>query len=176
MDKKVDWMDAMSTLKLFAVILILFAFVFPIFTFTTPASSTEDIAVSAINRAEEVIALAYQSVLEAEKAGANVSGLLTQLNVAGQLLAEARTSYRLEDFDRAVRSANLCYENGEKVRFDAQRLKDLATKDGRQLFWWTTVGSIVGVGAVIFGGFLGWQLFKRRYFQRMGTEVVSDES
>jgi len=160
----------MSTLKLFPIILILFASIFPIFTFATLASSSEDMTVSAINRAEEVIALAYQSVLEAEKAGADVSGLVTRLNAVVELLAEAHISYRLEDFDDAVRSANLCYEKGEKVRFDADRMRDLAVEDGRQRFWWTIVESIVGVGVVICGGFLSWHLFKRRYFHGMRPE------
>jgi hypothetical protein len=153
----------MSALKPFPVIMILFVSMFPIFTFTTLASSGEDVAVSAINRAEEAIAMAYQGVLEAEKAGADVSGLLARLNAAGKLLAEARISYRLEDFDGAVRSANLCYEGGEEVRIDAYRLRDLALKEGGQRFRWTVIWSILGVTVIVCASFVSWRAFKRRY-------------
>jgi len=167
----------MSASKLFQVLLILSVSIFPIFAFMPLASSSEDIAVLAINRAEEVVALAYQSVLEAEMAGADVSGLLTRLNVAGELLAEARISYRLENFDGAVGSANRCYEEGEEVRVDADRLRDLAVEDGRQRFLWTMLWSILGVVTILCLSFLGWRVFKRRYYRRvlgMRPEVGSD--
>jgi len=159
----------MSTLKPFTIIIILFVSIFPI-TFTTLTSSSEDIAVSAINKAEEVIASVYQGVLEAEKSGACVSDLLARLNAVGEILAEARISYRLKDFDGALRSANLCYEEGEKLRIDAYTLRDLALREDSQRFRWTMIWSILNVTVIIFASFMGWRIFKRRYFNRISRE------
>jgi len=160
-------MMEMSASKPFQVLLILSVSILPIFAFMTLASNSEDIAVSAINSAEEVIALAYQGVLEAEMAGADVSGLLTRLNFAGEFLADARISYRLENFDGAVLSANRCYEEGEKVRVDADRLRDFAVEEWNQRFLWTMLWSILGVVVIVCASFLGWRIFKRRYFNQI---------
>lgn len=133
----------------------------------------------AIERAEDVLVSAYRVVLEAEGAGANVSGLLFQLNRAGELLAQARVSYRAGDFDGAARSAGLCSEMGEGVRGEAEGLKNLAVVQGAQRFWWTLTGSVVGVTIIVCLSFLGWLIFKGRYHRRvlgMRPEVVSDET
>lgn len=133
----------------------------------------------AVERAEGVLVSGYRVVLEAEGAGANVSGLLARLNRAGELLAQARVSYRAGDFDEAARFASLCSEIGEGVRAEADGLRDLAVRQGSQRFWWTLTGSIVGVAIVVCLSFVGWLIFKGRYYQRIsGTkpEVVSGES
>jgi len=168
-----------SVLKPFAILLTLLVFVSPVFAFGDSALSSENVAASAISMAEESVVSSYQAVLEAEAAGANVSDLLARLNVAVEDLAQAHISYRLGDFDGAGRFASLCIDVGEAVKIEAYKLRDLAVEGGRQRFWWTMVGSIIGVGAVVCGSFLGWRVFQRRYFQRvfgMKPEVVSDES
>ena len=54
----------------------------------------EDYASSSIQPYEERLSLAFSAVLEAGKAGANVSSLIVKLNEAGDLLIERQTSYR----------------------------------------------------------------------------------
>lgn len=168
----------MSTTKLLVVLLILSAFVSPIFILKAHASS-EDLAVSAISQAEEALASAYEAVLEAEQAGANVSSLLARLNDAGRLLAKAQVAYRLADVDEATHSANLCYEISKGVRSDANEPRIGAYETRVMGFWLTMTGSLVGVVAVVFGSFLGWRAFKRRYYRRMlrtKPEVAKNES
>ena len=129
--------------------------------------------------AEGVVVSGYQAVLEAEGAGANVSGLLARLNEAGELLALARVSYRVGDFDGAVRFAELCGEIGEGVRVDALEVRDWAVEEAGHRFWLTIIGSIAGVAIVGFLSFLGWFIFKERYYRRvfgMRPEVVSGGS
>jgi len=169
----------MCALKSFPVVFILFFFIFPVFAFTTLASSNEDMAISTINRAEEVVALAYEGVLEAERAGAGVSGLLARLNEAGDLLAQAHVLYRLGDFDGAARFADLCSQIGEEVRVEARGLRGLAVEKAVQRFRWTMIGSILSVTIIVGAGFVGWRIFKLRYYRRvsgMRPEVVSGES
>ena len=167
----------MSTLKLLLVLLILSALVSSIFVFGVLALS-EDVATSAVSRAEGVVASAYEDVLRAEGSGANVSGLLTRLNDAGELLAQAHNSYRLEDFDGAARFADLCSQIGEEVRVEAYDLRRLAVEEAGRRFRWTMIGSILGVAIIVGVSFLGWRIFKRRYYRRvlgMRPEVVSGE-
>lgn len=168
----------MSNLKPLLIFLLLSAFTFPIFVLRAHASS-QVVAASAVSQAEQALASAYEAVLEAEQAGANVSGLLTRLNGAGELLARAHVSYRLGDFDGAASLANLCMDVGEAVKMEAYGLRDLAVEDGLQRFRWTMIGSILGVAIIVGASFLGWRVFKLRYCRRvlgMRPEVAKDES
>ena len=168
----------MSVQKLLVALLILSVFVFPIFVFRVSGSGV-DMAASAVGEAEEVVASAYEAVLEAEHAGANVSGLLASLNEAGELLATAQVAFRLGDFDEAVLSASLCSEICEVVRDEADELRVEAYGAKIMNSWLTMTGSTIGVVAVVFGSFWGWRVFKRRYVRRalrMKPEVAKDES
>jgi len=168
----------MSNLRLLLILLVLSAFMSPPFILRTHASS-QVVAAPAVSRAEEVLASAYEAVLEAEGAGANVSALVARLSEAGELLAQAQVSYRLEDFDGAARFADLCGEIGEEVKVEAHGLRDQAVLEAGQRFRWTMIGSIVGVVAILCLSLLGWRAFKRRYYGRlleMRPEVGSDES
>ena|GEM_PF-2488347 len=168
----------MSNLKFVIIFLALSAFISPPFVLRTHASS-QVVAASAIEKAEGVVASAYEAVLEAEEAGANVSALVARLNEAGDLLTQAHVSYRRGDFVSTARFADLCGEIGEEVRIKALELRDLAIEEAGQRFRWTMIESIVGVVAILCLSFLGWRAFKRRYFRRvlgMRPEVGSDES
>ena len=151
----------MSMPKLLVVLLIVSAFVFPFFVFRVGASSG-DVAASAISQAEEVVASAYEAVLEAEQAGADVSGLLVRLNEGGEYLAGARMSFRLEDFNETVRFADLSRAVGEDVEKDAYVLKDLARSESVQRIWFTATGSVIGIMLVVSGSFWLWIFLKKR--------------
>ena len=167
----------MSALRLLLVFLVLSALFSSVFVFGVRALS-EDVAASAVSRAEDVVASAYEAVLRAEGSGANVSGLLIRLDEAGELLAQAHVSYRLEDFDGAARFADLCGQIGEEVMVEAYDLRSLALEEAVQRFWWTMIGSVLGVVAIVCLSFIGWSVFKRRYYGRvlgMRPEVGSDD-
>jgi hypothetical protein len=161
------------------VLLIAFAFSGSIFIPKAFASNSKDTATISIERAENALVSAYQAVLEVEQVGANVSGLLAQLNEAGELLAEAHMAYRLRDFDEATRFADLCYDVGESVKNKADELRVEAYRSRTMGLWLTMSGSLVGMVAVVFGSFWGWRVFKRRYYEqilRKKPEVAKDES
>ena len=159
--KRLSDVDLMSVSKLFFVLLISSVFVSEAF-----AVDGEDVAVSAIDRAEVAVVSAYEAVSEAEQAGADVSSLLARLNDAGENLAEAHMLYGLGDFDGAVDSADLSSEIGEEVRGSAEELKIKAYGSWVRSLWIRITGSIVGVIVVIFGTFIAWRVFKRRYFRQ----------
>ncbi len=98
--------------------------------------------------------------MEAEQAGANVSGLLARLNEAGELLAEAEVVFGLGEFDYVVFLADYCSEIGGEVRDEADELRVEAYGSRVMGSWLTMTGSTVGVVCVVFGSFWGWRVFK----------------
>src|SRR5208283_5266619 len=87
-----------------------------VFAQTTQASSELLAANTAVNGA-------FDAVLAAEKAGANVTGLLAQLNVAEGDLAEAENSYRSGDTNAAVTQADSVLPIAQEVTTAAQSAK-----------------------------------------------------
>ena len=139
----------------------------------------ENDASLALSNAEEAVFSAFQTVLKAEEAGANVSGLLVQLDDAGEFLVEAHAAYRVGDVDEVVRSAGLCSEIAGNVKSQADDLWVKAYGSSVMGLWLALVGSVVGVVVVGLGSFWGWRFFKRRYYRRvlgLKPEVNSDES
>jgi len=162
----------------FFVFALLFVLALSVLLIEGCVAGAEEAAL-AIERAEGVVVSGYQIVLEAEQARANISRLLARLNEAGELLALARVSYRVGDFDGAVLFAELCGEIVDGVKVDALGLRNLAVEEAGHRFWWAIIGSIVGVSIIVFLSFLSWFIFKGRYYRRvleMRPEVVSGGS
>jgi hypothetical protein len=159
--------EIMSVSKRFFILLILSVSTAPIFASEALAVDGENVVVSAIDRAEIAMVSAYEAVLDAEQAGANASGLLARLNVAGEYLADAHIWYELGDYDNATHFANLCYDIGEDVRNEAFKLKNEAHGLWVSDLWMTITISIIGVVSVVFLSFLGWRTFKRHYHKRV---------
>jgi hypothetical protein len=177
--RRLSDVGVMSFSRLFFVLLILSVFAVPLFVPAVFGVDGEDVAASAVDRAEAEVASAYEAVLDAEEAGADVSGLLDRLNVAGGYLAEAHVWFGLGDFDEAVRLADLCYGVVVDVSGEAFGLESEAHALGVTDSVVRMTGSMVGVVVVVFLGFVVWRVFKRRYSRRvleMRPEVVSGGS
>jgi len=160
------------------VISVLLLFILPVSILGVSASS-EDVATLSITQAEETLSSAYEDVLEAEQAGANVSGLLVRLNLGGEYLAEAYVWYRLGVSENASRFADLCFEVVGDVRGEAFELRDEAKRLEEADFVVKMFGSVGGVIVVVVVGFVVWRVFRRRYCRRvlgLRPEVVSGES
>jgi len=152
-------------------------FLLPFPTLLVSASS-EDVVTLALTEAEETLASTHEAVLEAEQAGANVSGLLDKLNLGAEYLAEAYVWYRLGVSENASRFAGLCYEVVGGVSSEAVELRDEAKRLGDADFVVNMIGSVVGVISVFVFCSVAWLVFRRRYRRRVGlrSEVVSGES
>ena len=126
-------------------------------------ASSESSVADDLYDAEEVMALAYEAVLEAEKEGANVTVLLSKLNLGGEYLAEAYVWYRLGDFDNAGRFAGLCVDVVGDMKGEVVGLREEAHG------WWVLdvlvrlTWSIFGVIGITVLGFVVWRVFRRRY-------------
>ena len=109
------------------VISVLLLFLLPVFIPWVSASS-EDVATLSITQAEETLASAFEAVLEAEQAEANV-------------------------FENASRFADLCFEVVGDVGGEAVGLRDEAERLGEADFVVKMFGSVGGVIVVVFFGF-----------------------
>ena len=128
--------------------------------------------------AEETLVLAYNSVLDAEKAGANVSDLISQLNTGAQYLNQAHSNVDTGDFEAVVYFSNLCIEAIDGVSEQAILLMDEAVQLQSANLLIQIFGSIIGIAVVIMGGVLFWKIFKRYYLDRISElkpEVSNSE-
>jgi len=143
------------------------------------ASDEEEVATSAVEGAEEAMVEAYDGVWEAERAGADVSGLLDRLDIAAEYLALARTCLRTGDFEAAVDNASFCIGALDGVVDEAEVLRDRAVKEWGARSELTIGGSVVAVLTVAAICWLGWNLFKERHRRQalgMRPEVIESES
>jgi len=135
----------------------------------------ESEAESEIQEAVTALSSVYVAVLEAERSGADVSGLLVGLSSGGDLLAEAQMRYRNGDFDGAVYYADLSVESVEGLMDEAGQLKALALAEHEERSFVTVAGSGVAVVVIVLASVVGWRLLKRRYLSKvleMKPEVV----
>jgi len=168
----------MGFLKLFMIILFLSTLMSSSAELAV-CESTRETGASVIESAEKSVFSAYQAVLEAEQVGANVSNLIGQLNIAGELLAQALILYRTGDLDGAINLSNLCYEMGVAIRAEAHKLRDVTIEAMGQRFRLTVLVSFGFISSIVCVSFFGWRAFERRYHRkilRMRLEVGSNES
>jgi hypothetical protein len=160
---------------------VLFLLVFMVFSLSLTLLpfyvSASDEASSAIGEADSALRLAFEAVLEAERAGVNVSDLIVKLDGAGGLLAEAENAYRVGNFSEAISKADKCSMLAHGVVDEALGLKSSALADAQKAVLQTLTFSCVGGVAFLAVLFFVWGWFKRAYAEklmRMKPEVASD--
>ncbi len=131
-----------------------------VFAQTDQTSSKLQAANTAVNQA-------FNAVLAAEKAGANVTGLLAQLNVAEGDLAQAENSYRTGDSNTAAAQADSVLPIAQQVTTAAQNAKQTAIVSGQNAFWSTIAFTVIGAFVFVLALFLVWRWFKRRYINNL---------
>lgn len=157
----------------FAFIIILLAG-----TFQTSliAASNETTSLQAAN---SLINQAFASVLTAEHAGANVTGLLIRLNNAGELLSEAENSYENGNLANVTSKADNAAMIATQVSNDANNLTVSSLSASKDQFILTLVFSVVTIIVLIISLLLIWRRFKRAYYKKLlgsRPEVVDNQS
>jgi hypothetical protein len=115
--------------------------------------------------------------LDAEKAGANVTGLLAQLNVAAGVLAQAENSFRTGDFNTSATQVDSVLPIAQEVTNSAQDAKQTALVSGQNAFWFTIAFTEIGASVFVLVLFLVWRRFKRGYIKKslgLKPEVVEN--
>jgi len=127
-----------------------------------PAFASRDDARASIDSAEQALLAAYQGVLAAESAGADVTTLVEMLNEALDLLAQARESLELGDYNSTLEYASQSRQLSDQVISEAAELKVQA--EGMSQFW--AIASIVGIPLVlvVFGAacYYGYKILRKR--------------
>ena len=129
---------------------------------------------SAIVEADQTIKDCYLAVAAADKAGGNVSVMLSVLQDAGMLLSKADLAVGKGDFDSAYSLAVQSKARLNGFIAEANSVKDTAEHSGFVDFMINVVGSSAGTVAVVFGSFAVWFWLNRRY-AKVG-HVEQDES
>jgi hypothetical protein len=123
-------------------------------------------AADRIAEAEESLRGAFDTVVDAEQAGANVSVLAQRLNQAGASLARAREYLTVGNYSGAISFADDCKSFADGVGSDAVALRSDAI--GAAGNWWIPIAiSVSGSAMVIVVLFFVWRWFKQGYLKRI---------
>jgi hypothetical protein len=126
-----------------------------------------DQAALKLQAANSAVEQAFNAVLAAERAGANVTGLLFQLDVAGNALAQAKNSYQSGDFNAAAVQADRVLPIAQAVTISAQDAKQTASISGTNSFWLTITFTGIGASVFVLFLFMVWRRFKRDYMKKL---------
>jgi hypothetical protein len=114
-----------------------------------------------LQSANNAVGKAFEAVLDAEKAGANVSQLLVKLNTASELLSEAQNTYNSKNTANVVAILENANQIADQVNADAINLRNDSLIKSQSDIFFTLIFSIVG--AIVFGIslILVWRKLKR---------------
>ncbi len=117
--------------------------------------------------ANDSINIAFDTVLKAEKAGANIKGLLAQLNVAANLLANAENSYRSGDTSTIESNTDQAVAIARQVTAQATTLGKSATEAQQTAILTSILIAVLGSVIFVLALILVWQVFKKRYIKKV---------
>jgi hypothetical protein len=130
-----------------------------------------------VAEADTAVRQAFNATLNAEKAGANVSGLIFRLNEAAGILGEAEIALANGNSTEAASKADECIGIAQSVRSDADILKTSAPNEAKAVFQPSLVFSLAGIAVFVVVLVVVWSRFKRGYIKKtlgMKPEVGSD--
>ena len=136
-------------------------------------------ASASVGEADVAVRQAFNATLDAERAGANVSGLILRLNEAGGILVEAEMALGNGNSSEAASKAGQCIGIAESVKGDADVLKTSALDEAQTVFWTSLTFPVVGIAVFVAVLVLVWRRFKRGYVRKMlglKPEVAHDEA
>jgi len=119
-----------------------------------------------IDDGEMALTDAFEKVVDAETAGANVSILLQQLNNAASLLDLAEVAYANADSEGALSKANECVTLASGVASDAAEFKNQAitAMNGQ---WMIVMFSVLGAAVFSIVLYVLWFSFRRFYDRKV---------
>jgi hypothetical protein len=156
---------------LFVIILLNYCFYSENYVFaqTNQTASKLQAANNAVNRA-------FNTVLEAEEAGANVTALLFRLNYAENILAQAENSNRTGDINATAARADSVLPIAQQVTTEALNAKQTSTVSERNAFMFTIAFNVFGSIIFVLALFLVWTLIKRHYIDNESLAKIEANS
>ncbi len=120
-----------------------------------------------LQAANTAVGQAFNAVLDAEKAGGNVSSLLTQLNTAESFLTEAETAYNNGNNATADTKANQASNIAQSVQSQALALKSKSASAAQNNFELILTFFVGGSVVFVLLIFLIWRKVKGTYIEKM---------
>jgi hypothetical protein len=130
-------------------------------------TSQPDQTAAKLQAANTAVNEAFTAILEAQKVGANVTDLLSQLNYADSVLASAENSYRAGDLIGAGNQADSVIPLAQQVTSLAQSAEQAALVSGENAFLETIALTIFGSFVFVLVLFFVWRRFKHRYVENL---------
>jgi CHASE3 domain sensor protein len=131
---------------------------------------------TSLQAANDAVNQAFNAVLDAEKSGANVTDLLTQINNAQNILAQSENHYRIGDTNAATAEADSVLPITQQVINSAKDAEQNAIVSSQNAFWITIALTLVGIFLFVLVLFLIWRLVKQHYIKGLSEakpEVVN---
>jgi hypothetical protein len=135
---------------------------FLLLSLTVCVVTSENEATSKIIEAQNALNSAYEAVLEAEKAGANITSLLSNLTEAAELLSKAKLVLSTNE----SAAVDFALQSQAKLNGFLDEADALRVSAAQQRYWdfmVNVVGSTAGAVVVICGSFVVWTVLKRKY-------------
>jgi predicted PurR-regulated permease PerM len=152
--------------KLISVLIILLALSFFLLNGHYAFSQTDPTELK-LQAANTAVGQAFNAVLDAEKAGANVTDLIAQLNDTAGILAQAQNMYRIGDSNTAATQADNVLPRAQAITGMAQDAKQSALESAQSAFWSTMTFTLIGGFVFVLALFLVWRWFKRSYINSL---------
>jgi hypothetical protein len=138
-----------------------------------------DQTASKLQAAEIEVDRAFEAVSAAEKAGANVTSLLDQLNNVTDLLTQAEIAYRADNPSPVASRADNVTLMVQPIISAAQAAQLRAFVDRQDAFGSTISFSLAGSAVLVLALFFVWQRLKSSYVKNLvdlKPEVTSSEA
>ena len=119
-------------------------------------------ALSKLQLANTTIEQSFSAVLEAEKAGANVTSLLVRLNGVADILAKDEVGYRNGNESAAVVNLNVVTSVAADVKLEAINAGAAATTIADRALWTSIAVSVIGGLGVPLALLLVWRRFREK--------------
>ncbi len=132
-----------------------------------------------MQQASNAVLQAFNATLDSEKAGGNVSSLLTQLNMASSLLTEAETAYNAGKDDAGAAKVEQACQIAQSVQTQASSLKSSSMTESNRSFLFTAATSGAGSAITIFALLLLWRKVKAVHSKsvlKSKPQVYDDEA
>ena len=122
---------------------------------------------SELTDADNALKQAFAAALEAEQAGADVTGLLGRLSDGANILAQGEVAHRVGDFSLALEKAEDVLAIASRVKSEAARAEVVASvNDNVEVLSAITIGFVAEL-FFLFVMFLIWTRFRRNYVKKL---------
>lgn len=120
-----------------------------------------------LNQTEFSLNSAFVAVSIADDAGADVTKLLDELDLAGVFLVDAHLAFKVGDYNASNLLALECSTIVENIVIEASRLKLDAERIQNDILLLMFVGSGVSLALLVLLGIICWRVLKNRYFKQV---------